>query len=227
MNHKVGIGLSLLSDKIGANSTTELQGVYAYHLPLSEQLTLSFGLQGGVTNYQRDYSELTINPDDPGFAPISEWKPTFGSGLILKNEKILLSLSVPKMLNAETHIDSLSTSLYTQHFYGLSAYLIQLSNRIKLKPFVLIRAVKNSPLATDIGLSMRVDDSYALGIFTRNFDTYGLQAQINVGDLLRFGYVFELPTNKSVGLSYTSHEIMVGFRIKAFLFHDLDAIQNF
>lgn len=226
-NHKVGVGLSMLNDKIGSNNTTELQGIYAYHLPLSEQLTLSFGLQGGMVNYQTDYSDLIINPDDPGFASISEWKPTFGAGMILKNEKVLFSVSIPKMLKAETQIDSLTTSLYNQHFYGLGAYLIQLSHRVKLKPFALVRAVKNSPLATDLGVSMRVDDSYTLGIFTRNFDTYGLQAQLNVGDLLRFGYVFELPTNKSVGLNYTSHEIMVGFRIKAFLFHDLDAIQNF
>lgn len=227
MNHKVGVGLSMLSDKIGSNNTTELQGIYAYHLPLSEQVNLSFGLQGGMVNYKTDYSDLTINPDDPGFASISEWKPTFGAGLILKNEKILLSLSVPKMLKAETQIDSVSTSLYNQHFYGLGAYLIQFSPRIKIKPFALIRAVKNSPITTDLGVAMRVDDSYTLGVFTRNFDTYGLQAQLNVGDLLRFGYVFELPTNQSVGLNYTSHEIMVGFRIKAFLFHDLDAIQNF
>ncbi len=31
------------------------------------------------------------------------------------------------------------------------------------------------------------------GMFTRNFNTLGFQAQINVEDALRFSYTFELP----------------------------------
>jgi hypothetical protein len=32
--------------------------------------------------------------------------------------------------------------------------------------------------------------------------------------------VLELPTNQSVGVNYTSHEFMIGLKLKAFTFHD-------
>jgi hypothetical protein len=71
------------------------------------------------------------------------------------------------------------------------------------------------------------DDSYMLGLFTRSLNTYGVMARINLGDTMRIGYVFELPTNQSVGSSFVSHEVTVGFRIKTFRFHDIGMIMDF
>jgi Type IX secretion system membrane protein PorP/SprF len=72
-----------------------------------------------------------------------------------------------------------------------------------------------------------VDDSYTLGFFTRNFSTYGFLAQINLGDNLRFGYVFELPTKNSVGTQYNTHELTLGVRLSVLAFHDLGTIRDF
>jgi len=226
-DNKMGVGIILLQDEIGSNKTTEAEITYAYHLPINEDTRLSFGIQAGAVNYRSDYSNLTINPNDPKFASVSEWKPNVGAGLMLMNEKFMLSLSVPKMLNASNGIDSLTTSLYNRHFYGLAAYLIPLSYRVKLKPYVMARGVQHAPLSVDVGASIRVDDSYTIGVFTRNLNAYGFTAQINLGDTFRFGYVFELPSNSSVGLNFTSHEIMLGIRIKALRFHDITTIRNF
>jgi hypothetical protein len=54
-----------------------------------------------------------------------------------------------------------------------------------------------------------------------------VMARINLGDTMRIGYVFELPTNQSVGSSFVSHEVTVGFRIKALRFHDIGMIMDF
>jgi hypothetical protein len=44
---------------------------------------------------------------------------------------------------------------------------------------------------------------------------------------LRFGYVFEMPTNSSVGTRFTSHEITLGLNLGVFNFHDLTQISDF
>lgn len=225
--NKMGAGLIVLQDQIGTDKTTEMIATYAYHLPLSEKLKLSFGLQGGVINYYSDYSDIKFNPADTKFTNSSEWKPNFGSGLMLYSEKFMIGLSVPKMLKATSAIQSLTTGLYTQHAYLYAAYVVPLSYRIKLKPWILARAVSGAPISLDYAASIKVDDSYTLGLFTRNFSTYGFLAQINLGDNLRFGYVFELPTGNSVGTQFTTHEVTLGVRFSIFSFHDLGAIRDF
>lgn len=223
--NRMGAGLMVLEDKFGTNLTTEAQAMYAYHLPIATETTLSFGLQLGAINYRTDYGELTYNPNDPKFAPVSEWVPTFGTGIILTNDKYYFSLSLPKMLQPKP--DSPVDGLYNRHFYAMAAYMFQPSFRIKLKPYALFRSSAGIPASYDLGVSLYGDDSYCLGVFTRNFGTYGFLAQIKLGDLFRVGYVFELPTNQSAGLNFTSHEILVGFRLAAFSFHDLDVVRNF
>lgn len=226
-NNRMGAGLITLQDQIGVDQTTEVTFTYGYHLPVSNDMTLSFGLQGGVINYRSDYSDIKFNPADMKLTNQSEWKPNLGTGVMLRSEKFMVSLSVPKLLSATSTIDQYSTSLYNQHMYGMAGYLFQLSHRIKLKPWVLARVVKGAPVSLDYGASIKVDDSYSLGLFTRNFETYGALAQINLGDHLRFAYVFELPTKKSVGTQYTTHEITLGVRLSLLNFHDLETIRNF
>ncbi len=225
--NKMGLGFSVVEDKIGSNNTTEANLAYAYHIRFKKDLMLSFGLQAGMINYKSDYSSLNLDPADPKFTNISEFKPNIGSGIILKNEKFLFSISVPHMLKPTNDATSITTGLYAQNLFVLGAYLLPVSYRIKLKPSVLLRSVSGAPVSVDYGMSMRVDNSYSLGLFTRDFNTMGFMAQINVGDALRFGYVFELPTNKSVGLNFTSHEITFGLRLKALRIHDLNEVRGF
>jgi hypothetical protein len=42
---------------------------------------------------------------------------------------------------------------------------------------------------------------------------------MNIKDY-RIGYVFEVPTNASVGARFTSHEISLALSLAAFKFHD-------
>jgi type IX secretion system PorP/SprF family membrane protein len=226
-NNRMGAGIIILQDQIGVDQTTEVTFTYGYHLPINNELKLSFGLQGGIINYRSDYSDVKFNPADSKLTNQSEWSPNLGTGLILRSEKLMVSLSVPKLLKATSNIDQYSTSLYNQHVYAMAAYVFQLSYRIKLKPWVLARVVKGAPASFDYGGVIKVDDSYSLGLFTRNFETYGALVQINLGDHLRFGYVFELPTKNSVGTQYTTHELTLGVRLSVLSFHDIDAVRSF
>jgi hypothetical protein len=85
----MGVGLMIVRDQIGENSNTLIQATYAYKLDLNGTY-LSFGLQGGLINYRSD--NFTLNPydqDDAVFLGKQNYtKPTFGAGLIVKNDKL-------------------------------------------------------------------------------------------------------------------------------------------
>jgi type IX secretion system PorP/SprF family membrane protein len=225
--NKVGIGFSAVQDKVGSDKTTEINAAYSYHISLKDGVEFSFGLQGGMINYHTDYSDLKINPSDPKFNSISEFKPNFGAGILLRSESFLISVAVPHLLQRSQAVDSLTTGLYSQNLYVFGSYMLPLSYRVKLKPSILLRATKDAPASLDYCMAMKVDDSYTLGVFTRNFNTLGFQALLNIGDALRVGYVYEMPISNVTGLNYSSHEILVGLRIKALSFHNIEEVKSF
>lgn len=231
-DNKMGAGLIIVSDQVGENKNTMAMATYGYKIQM-EDIFLSFGLQAGVVNYRTDYLELNIEHDnDPYFlANQNLTKPTFGAGLILHNNTFFLGLSVPRMLkNKETFTNGIETvegSLYTQHIYGMASYIFFLNERIRLKPSALLKYVPENPLSVDLNAVLNIDERYGVGAFTRNFNTYGFLASIKFGQSYKFSYAFELPTGKSVGVNFTTHEITLGLNMAVFDFHDIETVNSF
>jgi len=231
-DNKMGVGLIVVEDKIGENNNLLAMGTYSYKIEFDDMF-LSFGLQGGIANYRSDNLALNIEDEtDPYFVGNQNiTKPVFGAGLILHNNNFFLGLSVPRMLqNKETFgsgIDEVEASLYTQHFYGMASYIFFLNERIRLKPSVLFKYVKDNPISTDINALVNIDERYGIGAFTRNFNTYGFLAQIKFKQSYKFAYAFELPTNGSVGMNFTTHEITLGLNLAVFDFHDIETVNSF
>jgi type IX secretion system PorP/SprF family membrane protein len=229
MENKMGMGLTLLQDKIGINKTSEVMVSYAYHVDLNSNSRLSFGLQAGLVNYKNDFNELTFIQGDPKLqSKISEMAPSIGAGIIYSNDNFYLSFSVPKLLEGKAkNDDNIDVILFSQQFYGLVSYKFSITNRLELKPFAMARYTGGAPINTDFGVALNADKSYTLGLFTRNLHSYGAMMKINLGDMFRLGYIFELPSNKSVGLNYTAHEITIGIRISLLRFHNISRISDF
>lgn len=227
-DNKMGAGLMVVSDQIGANTTNEVFATYSYRIQLGQTKTLSFGLQAGASNYQTDNDKLNPqNPSDPYYTgTISEFKPSFGAGVILTSDKFFLSLSVPRMLKSNFGEEGVQTTLYAQHFYGLGSYLFFLNDRLRFKPSVLVKYVSGAPASVDLNASFIIHENYQAGVLTRNFNTYGLFVQALIKDF-RFGYVFEVPTGESVGTNFTTHEVTLGIRMNVLQFHDKNSVLSF
>ncbi|HEX8039696.1 MAG TPA: type IX secretion system membrane protein PorP/SprF [Chryseosolibacter sp.] len=226
-DNRMGVGLIVLKDNVGISSNTEVHGTYAYRLDLDQKF-LSFGLQAGFISFKANNSDLNpYDANDPAFNGVQNvTKPTFGAGLILNSERYFVGLSVPRMLKAKANFSDLETELYSQHFYAMGAYIFFINEHIRLKPSVLLKSVKGSPLSTDVNFAVNIEEKYTAGIYTRNLNAYGLMAQIKFGGSYRFGYAFEVPSGNSVGARFTTHELSFGLNMAMFSFHST-AITNF
>jgi type IX secretion system PorP/SprF family membrane protein len=230
--NKMGAGLIVVSDKVGENSNSIVMGTYGYKIEAGNY-QISFGLQAGIVNYRSDNLELNIEDEtDPYFAGNQNLtKPTFGAGLIVSSDNLFVGLSVPRMLkNTETFgtgVDAVEASLYAQNFYGMASYIFLLNERISMKPSALLKYVQGNPLSVDLNALFTIDERFGLGAFTRNFNTYGLLAQIKFSKGYRFGYAFELPVGQSVGVNFTTHEITLGMSMAVFDFHDITGYNRF
>lgn len=226
-DNKMGVGLIILKDNVGVNSNTEVHGTYAYRLDL-DQKYLSFGLQAGFISFKGNNDDLNpYDPLDPAFIENQNiTKPSFGAGIILSSERYFIGLSVPRMLKAKVTFNDLESELYSQHFYAMGAYVFYVNEHIRLKPSVLLKSVKGSPLSADVNFALNFEEKYTAGIYTRNLNAYGLMAQIKFGGAYRFGYAFEVPSGNSVGARFTTHELSFGLNLALFSFHST-AITNF
>ncbi len=226
-DNRMGVGLMIVKDNVGINSNTEVHGTYAYRLDL-DQKYLSFGLQAGVISYKGNYNDLNpYDPQDPAFTEVQNvTKPSFGAGLILHSERYFIGLSVPRMLKAKVSVDDVESQLYSQHFYAMGAYVFYINEHLRLKPSVLLKSVKGSPLSTDVNFAMTFEEKITAGIYTRNLNAYGLMGQIRFGGSYRFGYAFEVPSGNSVGARFTTHELSFGINLAVLGFHSM-SLTNF
>lgn len=228
VENRVGAGLLVVQDKIGNVTNTEFQAAGSYKLQLDDKV-FSFGMQAGVINFRSDANKLNLaDAGDPAFTTNENLsKPNIGAGVAVKSEKFFVGLSVPRLLNASfKSSQGQQFDLYNQHYYLFGSYVFTMGTRVRLKPAVLLRTVKGSPLSTDLNFNVNFDQIYQAGLFTRNFNTYGIQLQALLKDQFRFGYTFEIPTANSVGSQFNTHEIMLGIKLSLFNFHER-SVSNF
>lgn len=219
-NNKMGLGIQIVQDNIGENSNTAFGFSYAYRLALNEG-TLSFGMQAGMINYKSDNSELRIRqPNDPVFNNFSEVKFNAGAGFLYKNERTMLGLSVPRLINNAVSIGGQDISVYEQHYYLFASRLMYINENVSFKPSVLLRAVKGSPLSTDVNLNFLIQNKFTVGAYTRNLLAYGVLAQVDFLQAYRLAYIFEIPGGKAVETRFTTHEVMISINLAIFDFHD-------
>jgi len=222
VENKVGVGLLVVQDQIGGAKNTEVQGAFSYKLPLDDTKTFSFGMQAGFINFRNNFSDLNLDdPTDEAFIQNENvTKPNLGAGAILKSDKFFFGVSIPRLLNTTLSQGGQDFQLYDRTLYVFGSYAYFINENIRFKPAVLLRAVKGSPVSVDLNLNFNFNEKYTAGVFTRNFNTYGVQVQAKLGDKLKFGYTFEIPMNNSVGTAFTTHELFLGLTMPTLDFHD-------
>lgn len=227
VDNKVGVGLIAIQDKIGEVKNTEFNLNYSYRLEVTENKYLYFGLSTGMIRYNSDPGLLNLQrQDDPAFAFTNKFQFNTGVGIMMKTEQYMIGLSVPKLIPTTITEANATVQIYNQHYYLFGVFTHNFNERMMLKPAVLLKATSGAPLSVDLNVNLVIDQSYTLGLLTRNLNTFGLLAQLKMKQY-RFGYVFEMPTDKSVGQRFSSHEVSLTYSLPFLDFHDRAMFSNF
>jgi len=155
MSERVGLGLSLVNDKIGASGSTTANLSYAYRFKIGEVGKLSIGLQAGVMNWRTDWSELIYREprgDDHAFDDINpnQFLPNFGAGVFYYAPKFYVGFSVPHLINQEfkrttnsADLDNLTdiARLYRHYYFTAGAAIPINGDALIFKPSLLVKSV--------------------------------------------------------------------------------------
>jgi len=209
----VGLGFSVVQDEIGPAKETFAAADFSYTINTSEKIKLSFGLKGGVTILNVDFSGLNFNPSDPNATNIiNRISPTIGAGLYLHSEdKWYVGLSSPNFLKTNHYDDGNSVSNVTNeaHFYLMAGYVFNLNENLKFKPSALLKAVTGAPIALDLSANFLINQKFTLGgSYRLNAAVSGLVG-IQISDSLMFGYAYDYDTTELGNYNSGSHEVFL------------------
>ena len=144
-NKNVGLGLSIINDKIGVHDGLTLFSSYSYRIRFSDQSFLAMGLQVGFKHLNSDYTSL-FNQSPLSMDPIllaasnSQTTFEFGSGIYYRNEGFELGISVPELLVDKIKInDTLSLNVSQRNYFLLSRIQLPLNHNMRLQPVFELR----------------------------------------------------------------------------------------
>ena len=219
-NGKMGVGLSLLNDKIGPTKSTVLALDYAYHVQLDQKSKLSFGVKGLMNFYSNNINTLRLdNEIDNSFADNTQRiLPNVGAGIYYYRERFFVGLSTPKLMENKLITNSLGVlSKEQRHYFFIMGTVLKISNAIKFKPTLFIRATAAAPIEGDITANFIFSDKFTLGAMYRSGDAVGVLLGYNVTDALALGYSFDWSMANTTGkYNSGSHEIMLRYDLVSF-----------
>ena len=218
VNQKMGLGLTVINDKITVMRNTGVFANYAYRLQLPKG-KLSFGLQAGFVNHIEKLSELTPNQiDDPQFASNTPklLLPNAGFGMFYYTTNFYAGLSIPKLITntvdaSETKKVTNKTDAKNWNWHITAGYVATLSESIKLKPTVMLKKTGGSSIDLDASLNALFNDLVWLGAAYRTQDAVSIVAGIQITKQMRFGYAFDYSTSSLKNFNGGSHEITLGY----------------
>lgn len=215
-NSNLGVGLSVVNDRIGPTTENVISADLSYTIQTSEDYKLSFGIKGSANLFNLDVSKL--NPEstnDPLLQNLgNDFSPNVGAGLYLHSDKLYLGASVPNFFETKRYDDN-TVAVYKErmNFYFIGGYVFDLSSNLKFKPAFLTKIVEGAPLQLDVSGNFLISDKFVLGAAWRWDAAVSLLAGFQITDGLFIGYGYDMETTKLRNYNSGSHEVFLRFEL--------------
>lgn len=236
-DNRVGLGLSVINDKIGLQHQSSAFINYSYRLPVgSDDSRLALGLAAGVSQYTLNANDAVIDDtSDPNFAGKSTYfAPDAKFGVFYSSEKFFAGASVTNLLaNAIDYRNSGQGAIYKQgrHYFLSAGGLFDINSSIRFKPSFLIKEDTKSPTSLDVNSFFLIKDAVWLGASYRtnvnlwkkpglNTSAFNQNSLVGAVELffarnIRVGYAYDYALSALGDYSNGTHEISLGFILNA------------
>ncbi|RZM27906.1 MAG: type IX secretion system membrane protein PorP/SprF [Pedobacter sp.] len=218
LDKRFGIGLQVMTDKLGVTQTNSAALSFAYRIRLDEA-SLSFGVQGDVSQYRSNLSSVVLGSSsgyDPAFAnDVRKTLGNFGTGVYYNTDRFFLGLSaqdlVPNALSDQGTTGDRIAGKQALHVFLSSGYVFPVSEDLKLKPSFLVKYVHGAPIEGDINGTLWIKDVIGLGLQYRTSADVSALIEIQATPQFRIGYSYDRSTTRLQNFNSGSHEIMIRF----------------
>ena len=212
--NNVGLGVSVVSDKIFIEQQTFTYVDFSYKLELGRDAQLFLGLKGGGNFYRADPTLLnTYDPvSDPTQIALSRFNPNIGAGAYYKASSYWVSFSIPRLINSKRDDELVVTAKDRVHTYLGAGAVFNVGENFRLKPSFMMRKIKGLPITTDLTGMLSWRNTFDVGVSFRSNSAISLLSVISLGKY-DIGYAYETPSDGGLSqLNLKTHELV--FRIR-------------
>ena len=217
MGNNVGLGISIVSDKVFIEKQTFAYIDFSYKLQVEEKTTLYLGLKAGGNFYNADPIGLTTYSSlpDPSQISISSFNPNIGIGAYAKRDNYWLSFSIPRLFNTDRKDDLAVTAKDRVHTYLGGGSEFAINEDFSVKPSLMLRKVKGLPLSADITSFVSYQNKYDLGLSIRTKAAFSVMLFLTeIYQGFDIGYAYESPTASRLSeIGKKTHEIILRARL--------------
>lgn len=216
----VGIGLSVISDKIGPVEENNIYGDFSYSLNLGGDHKLAFGLKAGATLLKVglvDINNTLPDQNDPAFSEnVSRADMNLGAGMFYSTQKYYVSLSIPNMFTSP-HLDidrsgeSLQYGSESLHYFLTGGYVFDLNPNLKFKPTVMLKSAFSAPVSIDLTANFLINEKIEAGAAYRLDDSFSLMMNFALSPNFKIGYAYDHIISDLNVTTPSSHEIVLLF----------------
>jgi len=217
-NH-VGLGFMINNDDAGLISRTRIMGTYAYHLPVSEESKLSFGLSFGINDSYIDYSKVNGDQGDASVALFNQRRVYADGdlGVSYTSKGLNLQAALPNLNSTFFNTEGTNLDVDRATFYTAASYKFPLdaeNDNFTLEPKVAFRGVKGYDDIGDIGGNV-VMKEYGFNISALYHTNQSFSVGIGI-DLKPIHLLFSYTNNTGPLSTYANNTFEFGVKYMLF-----------
>jgi len=218
LSSKLGLGLTIVNDKIGVTKSTQFMTDYSYKINIGDEGHLSLGLGAGLMTTNTAWSELVVlDPGDEYYLIDSKVfvVPDFSFGTYYYVKNYFVGFSIPKLLGYKFNFDKNKYSLHVKpenYYYVLNTgYMVSLGTRTKFFPSTLITYSPGEKLLYDINAHFSLFDRMWIGASYRSDRSVSALLQFAVNRQFKIAYSYDYDLGELGSYSNGSHEVMLRY----------------
>lgn len=219
-NSKSGAGVMVNVHQYGAFRFTQAYGTYAFHLPITKKLNISFGTNVGINAYTIDQSVINLEvPNDSYYdAAIADAQANrtlldIDVGFMLYSSQFFLGYSSEQLLGNNVSFGSgTNYGDLLVHHRILFGRKFRVNRNYTVIPNGFAYITRTGLLSAEINTRVDYRDQIWGGISYRHKDAIVPMVGVYINDQIKIGYAYDVNISsirKYVGAG--SHEFMLGF----------------
>ena len=214
----MGMAFNILNEKLGVTEQISFAADYSYTVYLGEVNMLTFGIKGGISNLNIDYSRLDLDDNtDSNFANNVENKilPQVGIGFLFNTENWYFGLSSPNFIKHDynTAISSSTIAKSTAIFLN-TGFNMELNRDLIFEPSVLAKYVQGTPLAIDFAFNFEYLEKFRFGTSYRWDNAVTGLVGFNLVEDFQVGYAYDYNINALGTYAASSHQFYLKYTFK-------------
>ncbi len=221
-NTNMGIGVSIINDKIGPSDESNLAVDFSYSINTSEEFKLSFGIKASANLLNINFDKLNqYDANDYSFENNvdDKFSPNIGVGLYWYSDKTYIGLSAPNLLETK-HFDKYAGTGANSYiakerinYYLTAGHVFDLNYNLKFKPALMTKLVQGAPLQVDISANFLFNEKFTLGAAYSWSAAVSALVGFQATDSWFIGYGYDLETTRLANYNSGSHEIFLRFEL--------------